>query len=85
MASGIFAIANIGSVRLYVGESHHLKTRWPQMLVQLEQGTFADPAVQTAWKAVQGTRRFSFHTAKDIDADPTIRGRNQFFQDCAGQ
>lgn len=84
MASGIFALVNIGPIRLYIGAVHHLKTRWPDILNQLEQGTFADPAVQQAWKTVQGDRRFSFHTADEINADETIRGRQQFFHDCAG-
>ena len=83
MASGIFAVANIGSVRLYVGECHHLKTRWNEMRAQLDQGTFTDPAVQQAWTAVQGDRHFSFHTAQDITDDRTIRGRRQFLQDSA--
>ena len=81
MASGIFAVANIGTVRLYVGEVHQLKTRWAKMMAQLEEGTFADPVVQEAWQAVQGDRRFSFHTAKDIDSDRDIRGRKRFLKD----
>jgi len=83
MASGIFAVARIGAVRLYVGEVHHLKTRWPQMMAQLEAGTFADATVQQAWQVTQGERCFSFHTAKDIDADTTLRGRYLFQKDAA--
>lgn len=81
MTSGIFAIANIGSVRLYVGQVHHLKTRWPQIVGQLEQGTFGDPVVQKAWQKTQGDRRFSFHTATDIHSDKAIRGRKLFLKD----
>lgn len=82
MTSGIFAIANIGVERLYIGEVHHLKTRWPKILAELEQGCFCDHTIQHAWQMTQGDRRFSFHTAKDIKADQTIRGRQQFFHDC---
>ncbi len=82
MASGIFAVANIGSVRLYVGEVHQLKSRWAEILVQLEKGTFADSVVQEAWVSARGDRRFSFHTAKDLDADATMRGRSRFLKDC---
>ncbi len=82
MASGIFAVANIGPVRLYVGEAHHIKTRWPQILSLLEQGQFTDAVVQHAWNTTAGDRRFSFHTAQDIDSEDTLRGRQQFFHDC---
>lgn len=82
MASGIFAVANIGSVRLYIGEVHQLQHRWAKIMAQLEEGTFADPVVQRAWQAVQGDRRFSFHTAKDINSDEAIRGRKRFLKDC---
>ncbi|MEM9003194.1 MAG: hypothetical protein AAGE59_06660 [Cyanobacteria bacterium P01_F01_bin.86] len=82
MASGIFAVANIGSVRLYVGEVHLLKPRWAEILVQLEKGTFADSVVQDAWRAANGDRRFSFHTAQDLDNDQTMRGRARFRKDC---
>ena len=82
MSSGIFAVVNIGSIRLYVGEVHRLKPRWAEMLVQLEKGTFADSVVQEAWVATKGDRRFSFHTAQDLDADPTMRGRARFLKDC---
>lgn len=83
MASGIFALANIGSVRLYVGEAHHLKTRWPQIMARLEQGQFADQTVQAAWQRSAGERRFTFHTAQDIKQDESIRGRKLFLRDCA--
>lgn len=84
MASGIFAVANIGAVRLYIGEVKHIKTRWPKILGQLEQGTFADPAVQQAWQMSRGDRRFSFHTGKEIEADAALWGRRQFFHDFKG-
>jgi hypothetical protein len=81
MAAGIYAVANIGTLKLYVGEVRHLKTRWPKMVAQLEQGTFPDSATQEAWNVAKGDRRFTFHTAADIQADPLIRGRKLFLKD----
>lgn len=82
MSSGIFAIANFGAIRLYVGEVKHLKTRWPKMVAQLEQDSFPDPDVQREWKNCLGDRRFTFHTAEQIQADAKIRGRKLFLKDC---
>ncbi|MEM9925731.1 MAG: hypothetical protein AAF915_18610 [Cyanobacteria bacterium P01_D01_bin.50] len=33
MKSGIFAVVSIGEFKLYVGEVHHLKTRWRAMMM----------------------------------------------------
>jgi len=81
MASGIYAVANFGSMRMYVGEVKHLKTRWPKMLMQLEQGTFPDAAILAEWQAHRGDRRFTFHTPAEIQADAQLRGRKLFLKD----
>lgn len=81
MASGIYAVANFGSIRLYVGEVKHLKTRWPKMLGQLEQGTFPEATIQAEWKLHRGDRHFTFHTTEQIMADDDLRGRKLFFKD----
>jgi hypothetical protein len=82
MATGIYAIANFGTMRLYVGEVRHLKTRWPKMVAQLEQGSFPDPDIQHEWKNCLGDRRFTFHTAEQIQTDVKLRGRKLFLKDC---
>lgn len=81
MASGIYAIANFGNIQLYVGEVKHLKTRWPKMMSQLEQGVFPDKDIQRVWSDCSGERRFTFKTAEQIKADPKIRGRKLFLKD----
>ena len=40
MSSGIFAVATIGKYRLYVGETHQLKTRWAKIMAMFVQGEF---------------------------------------------
>lgn len=81
MASGIYAVANFGTIRLYVGEVKHLQTRWPKMLMQLDQGTFPDAIIQAEWQAHKGDRRFTFHTPAEIKSENTLRGRKLFFKD----
>ncbi|NEP19697.1 MAG: hypothetical protein F6J97_22875 [Leptolyngbya sp. SIO4C1] len=81
MKSGIFAVAHIGQLRLYVGEVQHLRTRWPIMMGQLAAGTYPDSRIQQSWNSVEGERRFTFHTAQEIKQDSQILGRAQFFTD----
>ena len=83
MASGIYAVANFGTVRLYVGDVQHLKTRWPKMLAKLEQGTFPESTIQEEWSVHKGDRRFTFHTPDEIQADNQLRGRKLFIKDAA--
>lgn len=81
MASGIYAVANFGVIRMYVGEVKHLKTRWPKMIRQLEQGAFPDATIQTAWNQCNGERRFTFHTSDEVKAETKLRGRKLFLKD----
>lgn len=81
MASGIYAVANFGSIQLYVGEVKQMKIRWPQMMAQLEQGQFPEPDIQREWLAHRSDRRFTFHTADHIQTHPKIRGRKLFIKD----
>ncbi|MEL6246875.1 MAG: hypothetical protein AAFQ61_08995 [Cyanobacteria bacterium J06626_23] len=81
MKSGIFAVANIGQCRVYVGETHHLKTRWPQLMTQFAQGKFPSTKLQRAWQESANERRFTFHTAKQIVEDTDILGYKQFLRD----
>ncbi|MGF1458148.1 MAG: hypothetical protein ACFBSG_03900 [Leptolyngbyaceae cyanobacterium] len=81
MSSGIYAVANFGDIRLYVGEVKHLKTRWPKMLEQLELGNFPDTAIQQQWQVHSKSRRFTFHTPDEIKTTADLRGRKLFFKD----
>lgn len=83
MSSGIFAVANIGKYRLYVGESHQLKPRWAKMMTLLAQGAFPSRKIQQAWQESGKERRFTFHTAKEISEDTKLYGYRQFLKDTA--
>ena len=83
MSSGIYAVANIGKYRLYVGETHQLKPRWAKMMALFAQGTFPSKKIQQAWQESGKERRFTFHTAAQVAEDKTIVGYRQFLKDTA--
>lgn len=83
MSSGIFAVANIGKYRLYVGETHQLKERWAKMMVMFAQGKFPSKTLQAAWQESGQERRFTFHTAKQMSEDQDMFGYRQFLKDTA--
>ncbi|MEO0433829.1 MAG: hypothetical protein AAF151_19265 [Cyanobacteria bacterium J06656_5] len=83
MSSGIFAVANVGKYRLYVGESHQLKARWAKMMTMFVQGTFPSQKIQQAWQESSKERKFTFHTAKEISEDTKLYGYRQFLKDTA--
>ncbi|MFE4106922.1 hypothetical protein [Almyronema epifaneia] len=83
MKSGIYAVANIGALRLYLGETHQLKARWQPVLTQLSQGQYADTALQAEWIKQRGDRHFTFHTATDLVAATDLLGREQLLNDLA--
>ena len=66
MASGIYAIAHIGHLKLYVGETSGIKNVWPPLLAQLDNGTYPNATLQKVWNLEGGKRRFTFHTWKDL-------------------
>jgi hypothetical protein len=74
MASGIYAIAHIGHLKLYVGDASRIKETWPPILAQLDGGIHPNVPLQTAWNQHGGKRRFTFHTRKDLAAMPEIIG-----------
>jgi len=80
MASGIYAIAHIGSLKVYVCDTSNIRNCWPPMLEQLNQGTYPHASLQKAWKTEGGKRRFTFHTYQDIACDPEIIGIEQLTQ-----
>lgn len=81
MKSGIYAVANIGPFRLYMGETHQLGDRWQQALTQLSQGAYTNKALQAEWVKQQGDRRFTFHTAADLLQEKDLLGRKQLLRD----
>ena len=85
MSSGIFAVANVGKYRLYVGESHQLKARWAKMMTMFVQGTFPSQKIQQAWQESSKERRFTFHTADQISGDKDIVGYRQFLKDTGAE
>ncbi|MGD1857091.1 MAG: hypothetical protein ACFB2W_22890 [Leptolyngbyaceae cyanobacterium] len=85
MSSGIFAVATIGKYRLYVGESHQLKTRWAKMMTLFVQGKFPSQKIQQAWQESGKDRRFTFHTAKEITEDAKLFGYRQFLKDTGAE
>ncbi|NEO99335.1 MAG: hypothetical protein F6K58_11760 [Symploca sp. SIO2E9] len=81
MASGIYAIAHIGNLRLYVCDASKIKQKWPQLLTQFNSGNYPHALLQQAWNDQGGKRRFSFHTYKDIADDTEIINIEQLAQD----
>lgn len=81
MKSGIFAVMNIGNLRLYVGEMHRFKERWERIMVQLEQGQCKHAALQAEWVKCSGDRKVTFHTLADLQAETTLLRYKQFVKD----
>jgi hypothetical protein len=77
MASGIYAVANIGHLKLYVGEASRIGSLWPPLLAQLNAGTYPNIALQKMWNVEEGKRHFTFHTQKDLARDREIIGLEQ--------
>lgn len=72
MASGIYAIAHIGHLKLYIGDASRLNSLWPPLLAQLTSGTYPNAALQAAWNTGGDKRHFSFHTRQDLVGHPEI-------------
>ena len=81
MKSGIFAVVNIGDLKLYVGEVHQLKTRWKALMMLFIRGQFPHSQLQEVWNQKGEQRRFAFYTANDVVKDKDIIGKEQFFMD----
>lgn len=80
MASGIYAVAHIGHLKLFIGDASRIKNIWPSLLAQLDNGTYPNIALQTVWNLEGGKRRFTFHTWKDL-ANQEIIGLNSATDD----
>ncbi|NET50819.1 MAG: hypothetical protein F6K09_19430 [Merismopedia sp. SIO2A8] len=81
MKSGIFAVVNIGRLRLYVGEPCRVKERWSPILAQLEGGQCRHGALQMEWNKYEGNRKVTFHTASDLKKETTLIRYKQLLKD----
>jgi len=77
MASGIYAVAHIGHLKLYVGDASCLHSSWPLLMAQLNSGTYPNTDLQKMWNEQAGKRHFTFHTRKDLVEEPEIIGIEQ--------
>ncbi|AFZ24338.1 hypothetical protein Cylst_2099 [Cylindrospermum stagnale PCC 7417] len=77
MASGIYAVANIGRFQLFVGDASKIETTWPQLMAILNNGTHPHAALQQEWNKQGEQRRFTFHTRKEIADNQKIIGIEQ--------
>ncbi len=80
MTSKIYAIANIGHLKLFVGDTSNLKVVWPPQLAILNSGNHPHAALQEEWNRVGEKRRFTFHTHKEIAGNREIIGIEQLEQ-----
>jgi hypothetical protein len=81
MASGIYAVAHIGHLKLYVGDASRIRDTWPRLLDQLNSGTYPNTVVQMVWNTEGGMRHFTFHTRKDLAQEQDIIGIEQLSSD----
>ncbi|WP_448572607.1 hypothetical protein [Trichothermofontia sp.] len=77
----LYAVAQIGTLLLYVGNTRTLKDRWPPILANLEAGRYPHAALQNAWTRLEGQRNFKFHTRKTLLEMRHVINIEQFFQD----
>jgi hypothetical protein len=74
MSSGIYAIANIGRFKVFVGDVHSIKLNWPGTLEMLNSGNHPHAALQQEWQKVRQHRHFTFHTHQEIAGNQEILG-----------
>ena len=81
MKSGIFAVVNVGQLRVYVGEMHTFKQRWEPLLQQLQEGQCKHAGLQAEWNNHNGDRKVSFHTFADLKSETGLLRYKQFVKD----
>ena len=81
MPSKIYAVAHIGHLKLYVGDTSQIRSIWPSLLAQLDSGTYPNTDLQKLWNAEGGKRYFTFHTRKDLAQQREIIGIEQLASD----
>ena len=74
MASGIYAVAHIGHLKIYVCEATKLHTNWPPLMAKLNKGIHPNAVLQQVWNQEEGKRYFTFHTQKDLEGAQEIAG-----------
>lgn len=81
MASGIYAIAHVGHMKLYIGDASCIKSSWPPIMAQLNSGIHPNAALQQVWNQAGGKRCFTFHTYQDLISKREIIGIEQLTLD----
>ncbi|MBW4641553.1 MAG: hypothetical protein KME23_00730 [Goleter apudmare HA4340-LM2] len=74
MSDQIYAIANIGRFKLFVGDVSRITVLWPPQLAILNSGNHPHTALQEEWNLAANQRRFTFHTRKEIEGNREIIG-----------
>jgi hypothetical protein len=77
MASGIYAVANIGRFKLFVGDASNIEKAWPPLMAMLNSGTHPNATLQEEWNKQGEQRRFTFHTGQEIAGNQGIIGIEQ--------
>lgn len=77
----LYAVAQIGTLLLYVGNTRTLKERWPPILARLEQGRYPHAALQNTWTQLGGQRNFKFHARKTLLEMRHVINIEQFLAD----
>lgn len=77
MSDKIYAIANIGRFKLFVGDVSRITVVWPPQLAMLNSGKHSHTALQEEWNRAGHLRRFTFHTRQEIQGNQEIIGIEQ--------
>jgi hypothetical protein len=80
MTSEIYAVANIGRLKLFVGDVSNIKVVWPPQLAILNHGNHPNTVLQEEWNREGKKRRFTFHTRAEIAGNREIIGIEQLEQ-----
>lgn len=80
MTSEIYAVANIGRLKLFVGHVSNIKVVWPPQLASLDNGNHPNTVLQEEWNREGKRRHFTFHTCKEIAGNREIIGIEQLEQ-----
>jgi group I intron endonuclease len=81
--SGVYAIFNVVSGRLYVGSSYTIGLRWSSHIHQLERGTHHALALQRSWNK-HGEAAFSWEILEHVVSHDALFVREQFWINALG-
>jgi group I intron endonuclease len=78
--SGVYAIRNLVSGRIYVGSSANIKHRWMTHRHQLNNGTHHSRLLQRSWEK-HGAMAFSFEIIEIVETTDDLLSREQYWID----